>query len=82
MNKDVKRPALGGKPPAKIDTKTLKRLLTYMKPYRGTMIVVTICILLSAVAGAVSSMFLQTLIGHRAPVRRRISELHAHAAPP
>ncbi len=62
MNKDVKRPALGGKPPAKIDTKTLKRLLTYMKPYRGTMIVVTICILLSAVAGAVSSMFLQTLI--------------------
>ena len=62
MNKDVKRPALGGKPLAKIDTKTLKRLLTYMKPYRGTMIVVTICILLSAVAGAVSSMFLQTLI--------------------
>ena len=62
MNKDVKRPALGGKPPAKIDTKTLKRLLTYMKPYRSTMIVVTICILLSAVAGAVSSMFLQTLI--------------------
>ena len=62
MNKDVKRPAPGGKPPTKIDTKTLKRLLTYMKPYRGTMIVVTICILLSAVAGAVSSMFLQTLI--------------------
>ena len=62
MNKDVKRPAPGGKPLAKIDTKTLKRLLTYMKPYRGTMIVVTICILLSAVAGAVSSMFLQTLI--------------------
>ena len=62
MNKDVKRPAPGGKPPAKIDTKTLKRLLAYMKPYRGTMIVVTICILLSAVAGAVSSMFLQTLI--------------------
>ena len=62
MNKDVKRPAPGGKPPAKIDTKTLKRLLTYMKPYRGTMIVVTICILLRAVAGAVSSMFLQTLI--------------------
>ena len=62
MNKDVKRPAPGGKPSAKIDTKTLKRLLTYMKPYRGTMIVVTICILLSAVAGAVSSMFLQTLI--------------------
>ena len=62
MNKDVKRPAPGGKPPAKIDTKTLKRLLTYMRPYRGTMIVVTICILLSAEAGAVTSMFLQTLI--------------------
>ena len=41
MNKDVKRPAPGRRPPAKIDTKTLKRLLTYMKPYRGTMIVVT-----------------------------------------
>ena len=44
------------------DSKTLKRLLGYMKEYKGTMILVTICILLSAIASAASSMFLQTLI--------------------
>lgn len=48
--------------PRKLDFGTLKRLFAYMKPYRGTMIVVFICILLSSVAGAVSAMFLQTLI--------------------
>ena len=48
--------------PHKFDPKTLKRLLGYMKEYRGIMIIVVLCILLSAVAGAVSSMFLQTLI--------------------
>ena len=44
------------------DWKTLKRLLSYMRSYRSTMILVTVCILLSAVASAASSMFLQTLI--------------------
>ncbi len=44
------------------DWKTLKRLLSYMRQYRSTMILVTVCILLSAVASAASSMFLQTLI--------------------
>ena len=44
------------------DVKTLKRLLGYMKEYKGTMILVTFCILLSAIASAASSMFLQTLI--------------------
>ena len=44
------------------DFKTLKRLLGYMKEYKGTMILVTFCILLSAIASAASSMFLQTLI--------------------
>lgn len=42
------------------DWKTLKRLLSYMRQYRSTMILVTVCILLSAVALAASSMFLQT----------------------
>ena len=46
----------------KFDGKTLKRLLGYMKEYKGTMILVTVCILLSAIASAASSMFLQTLI--------------------
>lgn len=44
------------------DWKTLKRLLSYMRQYRSTMILVTVCILISAVASAASSMFLQTLI--------------------
>lgn len=48
--------------PRKLDKKTLKRLLSYLKNYKGTIVLVTICILLSAVAGAASSMFLQTLI--------------------
>lgn len=44
------------------DWKTLKRLLSYMRQYRSTMILVTVCILISAVASAASSMFLRTLI--------------------
>ena len=48
--------------PPKVNMSTLKRLLSYLKPYRGTLIIVTICILLSAIASAASSMFLQTLI--------------------
>lgn len=44
------------------DKKTLGRLLSYMKEYRKTLILVTVCILLSAIASAASSMFLQTLI--------------------
>ena len=43
----------------KFDSQTLKRLLSYMRAYKGTLVLVTICILLSAVAGAASSMFLQ-----------------------
>ena len=46
----------------KFDLKTLKRLLTYMKAYRVQLVVVTVCILFSALAGAASSMFIQTLI--------------------
>ena len=46
----------------RFDPKTIKRLLSYLKVYKGQLIVVTICILLSALASAASSMFLQTLI--------------------
>ena len=50
------------KDPKRFDSKTIKRLLSYLKVYKGQLIVVTICILLSALASAASSMFLQTLI--------------------
>lgn len=41
---------------------TLKRLLSYMKQYKGLFVVVVICIIVSSVATAASSLFLQTLI--------------------
>lgn len=67
MNKKKKMPPMGkmpeGMPPkAQFDIKTLGRLLSYMKDYKGQLIFVVICILLSAVASAASSLFLQSLI--------------------
>ncbi len=47
---------------AKDPKKTLLRLLSYMKPYRGTMIVVVICILLASLAQAAGSKSLQYII--------------------
>ncbi len=44
------------------DKEALKRLLTYLDKYKAALIIVIICILISSVTGAVSSMFLQTLI--------------------
>ena len=49
-------------PQRHLDWQTLKRLLSYMKVYRGRLIAVTVCILFSAIASAASSMFLLTLI--------------------
>ncbi|MGN1108732.1 MAG: ABC transporter ATP-binding protein, partial [Oscillospiraceae bacterium] len=49
-------------PKMQLDKKALRRLLSYMKAYKGQLVVVVICILLSAVASAASSLFLQTLI--------------------
>ena len=46
----------------KFDTKTLKRLLSYMKNYKAQLVLVVVCILLSAIASAASALFLQTLI--------------------
>ncbi len=69
MSKKEKTPPMGkmpeGMPPrAHFDLKTLLRLLSYMKNYKGHLIVVVICILLSSIASAVSSLFLQSLIDH------------------
>lgn len=47
---------------AHFDLKSLSRLLSYMKDYKGQLVFVVICILLSAVASAASSLFLQSLI--------------------
>ena len=48
---------------------TIKRLFSYMAEYRLRMVFVAVCILLSAAAGAASSLFLKTLIdGHIIPL--------------
>lgn len=44
------------------DTKTLRRRLSYMKDYKGQLLFVVVCILLSAIASAASALFLQSLI--------------------
>ena len=67
MSKQNKRPAKGAAPGAdmpamQLDMETVKRLLSYMSCYRGQLALVVVCILVSAVASAASSMFLQTLI--------------------
>lgn len=66
-NKDKKMPPMGempaGAPPKlQFDLKALKRLLSYMKEYKAQLIFVVVCILLSAIASAASSLFLQVLI--------------------
>ena len=62
----MKRPPMEGMPegmgPQRFDPKALGRVLGYMKDHKGGMIAVVVCILLSAIASAASSMFLQTLI--------------------
>lgn len=56
------RPPKGARVPMKVDKKTMKRLMSYLKPYRVQMIAVLICTLLTAGASVMSSLFLQTLI--------------------
>lgn len=41
---------------------TIKRLLSYLERYKIRLVIVVICILISAAAGVASSLFLQTLI--------------------
>ncbi|MCM1165931.1 MAG: ABC transporter ATP-binding protein/permease [Lachnospiraceae bacterium] len=46
----------------KFDKKTIKRVMSYMKPYTPQLILVFICILVTVAASVSSSMFLGTLI--------------------
>ena len=52
----------GARVPMKINKKTLKRVMSYLRPYRGHLIGVVICTLLTSGASVMSSLFLQTLI--------------------
>ena len=54
MNKKPSRP--------QVNPNTLKRLLGYLSVYKTRVIVVIICILLSAIANVMSSLFIQRLI--------------------
>ena len=55
-------PMKGGPRKAKDPKKTIARLLSYMKQYKTTMIVVVVCIILSSIAMAVSSASLGALV--------------------
>ena len=46
----------------KPDKGTILRLLSYLKPYRGSLVIVAVCILLSAITGVAGSLFLKVLI--------------------
>ena len=46
----------------KLDIKTIKRLLSYLKGYKVRLVLVLFCIIISAIASVVSSLFIQTLI--------------------
>ena len=50
------------KPVQRFNKDVVKRLLSYMTAYKKTLVVVTICILLSALASAGSAMFVEILI--------------------
>ena len=57
------KPHAGGKPPIhRFKPGTIKRLFSYMAEYKSRLIFVIVCILLSAAAGAASSLFLRELI--------------------
>ena len=45
-----------------LNMNTIKRLLSYLKEYKGGLIIVLICIILSSLASVASSLFLQSLI--------------------
>ena len=59
-----KKPPMGKPPMGKpsIDKAAVKRLLSYFKNYRVSMVFVLLCIILSTVASVASSLFIKTLI--------------------
>ncbi len=56
------RPPRGARVPMKFDKKVIKRLFGYMKPFRGRLVIVVVCIIVSALASVASSLFIKTLI--------------------
>lgn len=58
----MNKPPRGARMPMKFDANVIKRLLGYMKPYRGRMIIVAVCTLLTSGASVSSSLFLKKLI--------------------
>lgn len=56
------RPPRGARVPMKFDMKVIKRILSYMKPHRGKLILVILCTLVTSGASVASSLFLKTLI--------------------
>ncbi len=56
------KPPKGARVPVKFDAKVIKRLLSYMKPFRKQLILVAVCIVVSSVASVSSSLFIKTLI--------------------
>ncbi len=56
------RPPKGARVPMKFNKNTIKRVLSYMKPFTPHLIVVVLCILITSGASVASSLFLQTLI--------------------
>lgn len=52
----------GARVPMKVNKKTVGRVLGYLKPFTGQLILVVFCILLSSGASVASSLFLKTLI--------------------
>ena len=55
-------PGRGGKPTQKADKKVIKRLLGYLKPFKLRLVIVLVCILISAFTGVLSAMFLRNVI--------------------
>ena len=53
----------GARVPTKVDGKVIKRLLGYMKPFRKRLVLVVVCIIISALASVASSLFIKTLMG-------------------
>lgn len=69
----MSRPARGvpGKIPqsAKLNPKTIKRLLSYFKKHTFLLVIVAVCIIINAMTAAISALFMQTLIDdHIAPL--------------
>ncbi len=56
------KPPKGARVPVKFDAKVIKRLLSYMKPFRKQLVLVAVCIVVSSVASVSSSLFIKTLI--------------------